>query len=78
MAQSLQAQMALTQSEPMLGRPRSSRSSYLTVKFAHGCLIVLFFCNVFVTAVFHHGTVDYVVHARYWPSPLRMAQSLRA
>ena len=43
MVQSLQAQMALTQSEPMLGRSRTSRSSYLTVEFAHSHLIVLFF-----------------------------------
>ena len=34
--------------------------------------------NVFGTVVFHYDIVGYVVYARYWPSPLRMVQSLQA
>ena len=34
--------------------------------------------SVFVTVVFRYVIVGYVVYARYWPSPLRMVQSLQA
>ena len=78
MVQSLQAWMAMAQVEPMSGRSRTSRSSYLTVEFAHNRLIDLFFVSVFDTAIFHHDIVGYVAYTRHWPSPLRMVQSLLA
>ena len=62
----------------MSGRSRTSRSSYLTVEFAHNRLIDFFFVSVFDTAIFHHDIVGYVAYTRHWPSPLRMVQSLQA
>ena len=33
---------------------------------------------MYVCMYVHHDIVGYVVYARYWPSPLRMVQSLQA
>ena len=60
----------MTQVEPMSGRSRTARSSYLTVEFAHNRLVDLFFVSVFDTAILHHDIVGYVAYTRHWPSPL--------